>query len=206
MNQRLLRTKDYSESKTTRPRKLPLLLRLFSHALAILDRFNEIYTKILPWMVILMAAISLSVVILRYGFSENSIIVWQESLVYLHSALFMLAIPWTLKVDGHVRVDVFYQSFSASTQAWINCLGAIVLALPLTYFVFIYGLDFALRSWSILEISPEPGGLPIVYVLKSLIPLVAVLLLLQVLAEILRNLLLLITSGSSNTAAQQPSH
>jgi TRAP-type mannitol/chloroaromatic compound transport system permease small subunit len=114
-------------------------------------------------------------------------IAFQEAVTYLHATVFMLALGWTFKRNGHVRVDVFYRNFSVRTKAWINSLGILVFLLPFCVFLFFTSLDFVGLSWSISETSNESGGLPIVYLFKSLIPLMCVLLGLQALAELVRN-------------------
>jgi TRAP-type mannitol/chloroaromatic compound transport system permease small subunit len=159
--------------------------------LNILDTISEITGRLLAWFSLLMMLMLCTVVVLRYGFSIGATAL-QEAVTYLHGSIFMLGAAYTLKHDGHVRVDIFYRNFSARGQAWINSLGAIIFVLPLCGYIFIISWEFVLQSWQIGEISTEPGGIPAVFLLKSLIPLMAVILGLQALAEILRNSLILI--------------
>jgi TRAP-type mannitol/chloroaromatic compound transport system permease small subunit len=139
-----------------------------------------------------------AVVSIRYGFNNNSIAL-QESVTYLHGLLFMLAAAYTLRHDEHVRVDIFYRRFSPHRKAWINCLGTLVFLLPVCGFIFFSSLHFVSESWRVREASPLPGGLPGVFLLKSLIPLMALTLFIQGLAELLRNLLFLITEEPDAT-------
>ena len=127
------------------------------------------------------------VVLMRYLFQSGNMAAYQETITYLHATVFMLALGWTFKRNGHVRVDVFYRNFSPHTKAWINSLGILVFLLPFCVFLFLASLDFVALSWSISESSNESGGLPIVYLLKSLIPLMCIFLALQAIAELLRN-------------------
>ncbi len=160
-----------------------------------IDRLTELLGRSLSYLSLLMVIIMATVVLIRYGFSRNSIAL-QESVTYMHGALFMLAAAFTLKQDGHVRVDIFYGRFSARGKAWINCLGTLIFLLPICGFIFFSSLDFVASSWSIKETSTESGGIPAVFLLKTLIPLMALLLALQGLAEFARNLLVLIAPSA----------
>jgi TRAP-type mannitol/chloroaromatic compound transport system permease small subunit len=91
-----------------------------------------------------------------------------------------------------VRVDIFYSHFSARGKAWVNSLGGIVFLLPLCIFIALASWNYVADSWAIRETSPEPGGIPAVFLLKTLLPLMALNLLLQGLAEILRSALVLV--------------
>jgi TRAP-type mannitol/chloroaromatic compound transport system permease small subunit len=137
-----------------------------------------------------MALVTSVIVIMRYGFSIGSIMA-QESVTYMHGCLFMLGAAYTLKTDSHVRVDIFYRSFSPRTRAWVNSLGGIAFLMPLCAFMFFSSWNYVSESWAIHETSAEPGGIPAVFLLKSLLPLMAFNLLLQGLAETLRSALLL---------------
>ncbi len=159
-----------------------------------IDTLTELTGRLLAWLTLLMMVLLCLVVILRYGFEVGSVAL-QESVTYLHASVFMLGAAYTLKHGGHVRVDIFYRNFSPRTQAWINSLGSIVFLLPLCATIFIISWEFVRQSWHIHEVSSEPGGIPAVFLLKTLIPLMAITLSLQGLAEILRNTLVLIENN-----------
>lgn len=159
--------------------------------LHMIDRFSEVTGQLLAGLSVVMMLLLCMVVTLRYGFDIGAIAL-QESVTYLHASIFMLGAAYTLKQDGHVRVDVFYRNFSPRQKAWINSLGGIVFLLPLCGYIVVISWDFVLQSWQIREVSTEPGGIPGIFLLKSLIPLMAINLALQALAEILRSALLLI--------------
>ena len=139
----------------------------------LIDRFSELTGRILAWLGLLMMLMLCLVVVLRYGFEIGSIGL-QEGVTYLHASIFMLGAAYTLKHDGHVRVDIFYRNFSARGKAWINSLGGIIFLLPLCCYIFFTSWDFVVQSWQILEVSTEPGGIPAVFLLKTLIPLMAI--------------------------------
>lgn len=136
-------------------------------------------------LLILSTMVVFTVVILRYAFSSGSIAL-QESGMWLHSAAFLLAAAWTLRENGHVRVDVLYQGMSKKGKAWVEILGGLFFLLPLCLFMIIVSWRYVMASWSIYESSPETGGLPGLFLLKSLIPLAALSLLLQALAQMAR--------------------
>lgn len=162
-----------------------------------IDAITGFTGRVLAWLTLLMMLILCLVVVLRYGFGVGSVAL-QEAVTYLHGTVFMLGAAYTLRRNGHVRVDIFYRRFSPRAQAWINALGGIVFLLPLCVYIFVVSCEFVAQSWSIREISSEPGGIPAVFLLKTLIPLMAVNLGLQALAEILRSAQVLIDTREAN--------
>jgi len=133
-----------------------------------------------------MVVISFAIVVLRYGFNLGWIAM-QESVLYLHSMVFMLGAAYTLKADAHVRVDIFYQKASKKRQALVNLFGSLFLLLPVCITIAFISLEYVSTSWLIMEQSSEAGGLPFVYLNKSLIIFLSITLILQGIAEILRN-------------------
>ena len=163
-------------------------LRTFVHTL---DTLTDFSGRLLAWLALAMALLMAAIVVLRYGFDFNSIRM-QEAVTYMHGSLFLLGAAYALKQGAHVRVDIFYRNFSPRGQAWVNSLGGVVFLLPLCLFIIGSSWNYVAESWAIMETSPEPGGIPAVFLLKSLIPLMALNLLLQGLADILRNTLVLV--------------
>jgi len=158
---------------------LPLTVRT-------IDRFTEACGRMLAWLLLAMALLTPAVVLLRYGFNTGSIMA-QEAITYLHGSVFMLGAAYTLKHDGHVRVDIFYRRFSPRGRAWINALGGIIFLMPLCGFIAVSSWDYVEASWIIRETSADAGGIPAVFLLKTLLPLLALNLFLQALAETLRS-------------------
>ena len=156
-----------------------------------IDNFPDRCGRLLAWLVLAMALLTTVVVVLRYGFNTGSIMA-QEAVTYMHGCLFMLGAAYALKSGAHVRVDIFYRNFSERGRAWVNSLGGIVFLMPLCAFIGVSSWSYVTESWAILETSPEPGGIPAVFLLKSLLPLMAVNLFLQGLAETLRSTLVLV--------------
>ncbi len=115
----------------------------------------------------------------------------QESVLYAHAGLFMLAAAWTLQVEGHVRVDIFYAQAKPRVRAIVDLIGALVFLIPFAAVLAVLSIPYVGRSWAILERSREASGLPLVYLLKTLIPLFAVLIGLQGVAQAIRAALVL---------------
>jgi TRAP-type mannitol/chloroaromatic compound transport system permease small subunit len=156
-----------------------------------IDAYTDRSGRLLAWLVLAMALATTVVVIMRYGFNLGSIMT-QEAVTYMHGCLFMLGTAYALKSEAHVRVDIFYRNFSPRARAWVNSLGAIVFLMPLCVFIGFASWNYVSESWMIRETSPEPGGIPAVFLLKSVIPLMAFNLFLQGLAETLRSALVLV--------------
>ena len=150
-----------------------------------IDRLNGAMGRTAAWLALAVVLLQFSVVVMRYVFGAGSI--WlTESIIYSHAALLMLAAAWTLQEGGHVRVDVFYADASPRTKAWINLLGACLLLLPFMAVLLYFSWPYVARSWAILERSRETSGIPAVFVLKTLIPLFAVMMALQGIAQAIR--------------------
>ncbi len=130
------------------------------------------------WLLPVMIAVLFLVVLLRYLFNIGWIGL-QESVLWLHAAAFLLTAAWTLSADAHVRVDVFYHRFNPAMQQRVNLFGSLLLLLPFAGFLLYVSVPYVWRSWKIGEGSFEAGGLPAIYLLKTLLPVTAVLLLLQ---------------------------
>jgi TRAP-type mannitol/chloroaromatic compound transport system permease small subunit len=159
-------------------------------AVRLIDQLNEIIGRGIAWLTLAMVLIGFVVVMLRYVFSIG--FVWmQESYVWLHGVIFMLAAGYTLLHDGHVRVDIFYRTASIRAKAWIDLFGSVVLLLPVLVLVWLQALPYVLDSWARLEQSREAGGLPGLFLLKSVILVFCVTLGLQALSLAGRSILVL---------------
>lgn len=133
-----------------------------------IDRLNDAVGRGVAWLTLAMVLITFAVVILRYVFSLGW--VWmQESYVWLHGIVFMLGAGYTLLHNGHVRVDIFYRPASDRHKAWVDLLGVLVLLLPVISVSLFFSLDYVIKSWAGLEESREAGGLPGLFLLKSVI-------------------------------------
>ena len=160
---------------------MPLASRLCVFADRI-DRLNSAIGRAVAWCALAIVVVQVVVVLMRYALGLGSL--WlSEAIIYAHAAMFLLAAAWTLQVGGHVRVDIFYAASSPRTRALVDLLGALVFLLPFAGALGWQALPYVARSWAILERSREASGLPLVYLLKTLIPLFALLLGLQGIAQ-----------------------
>jgi TRAP-type mannitol/chloroaromatic compound transport system permease small subunit len=151
----------------------------------IIDRINSTIGRAAAWLCFAVVAIQFAVVVLRYLFGIGSI--WlQETIVYSHAAMFLLVAAWTLKNEGHVRVDIFYESASPRRKAMVDLCGALFLLIPFAAAMLYFSLPYVARSWATMEGSREASGLPLVFALKTLIPVFAAMLILQGAAQAIR--------------------
>lgn len=134
-----------------------------------------------------MVLVQFALVLMRYVFGIGSVMA-QEALIYAHALLFLLAAGYTLLGDGHVRVDIFYRPASPRTKALIDLLGVLVFLFPFCWLLWDVALPYVEASWRIREGSRETAGLPLVFLLKTAIPVFVVLLALQGLSLALRSL------------------
>jgi TRAP-type mannitol/chloroaromatic compound transport system permease small subunit len=164
------------------PSRRPGLLRLADAV----DGVTRWIGQAAAWLSLMMVLVTFLVVVLRYAFDQGSIAL-QESVTYMHASLFMLSIAYTLRRDGHVRVDILYQRLSRRGRAWVDLLGTLLLLVPVCLLILWLGWDYVLPSWRLREGSREAGGLAGVFLLKSLILVMPSLLLVQGLSWIIRN-------------------
>ncbi|MGE0847196.1 MAG: TRAP transporter small permease subunit [Flavobacteriaceae bacterium] len=153
----------------------------------LLDAVNRAVGHVVRWMALAMMLVQFAIVLLRYVFGLSDIAL-NESVLYMHSALFMLGAGYTLLVDGHVRVDIFYAKASARRKAAIDVFGHLCLLIPSMTVLLIWTWPSVRNAWTILEGPISVGGIPASFLLKSLIPAFCVLLLVQSAACLLRDL------------------
>ena len=156
-----------------------------------LETVSLLLGKSVSYILLMLMITTVSVVIIRYLFQSGSIAL-QELTVYLHASIFTLAAGYGLQTNAHVRVDIFYQKMNEIQQAYVNIIGTVVLLLPFSIFCFWSAWPYVLRSWEIGEKSADAGGIPAVFLLKTLILLMVVTLLFQAGVELLRNIMLVL--------------
>ncbi len=154
----------------------------------LLERFVGVVGEAVSWLTLAMVLVTFAVVVLRYLF-DTGWIAMQESVTFMHALVFMLGAAYTLRHEAHVRVDIFYRRHGPQGQALINLFGTVLLLLPLSVFVFWISWQYVADAWAVREGSREAGGLPGVYLLKSLLLVMPGLLILQGVAGALRALL-----------------
>lgn len=150
-----------------------------------LDRVNHGVATVVRWLALLMVLMQFGIVVGRYVFGVNSIAA-QESVLYMHAALFMLAAGYTLQVDKHVRVDVFYAKASPETRRWIDVFGHLFLLLPAMIALLYWSWPSVRNAWAIFEGPIAVGGIKAVFLMKTLIPAFCILVIAQSLALLIR--------------------
>lgn len=151
-----------------------------------IDAINDTIGRYVSWLTFFMAVVMFTTVILRYVFNMGWI--WmQESVMFMHGFVFMLAGGYTLLAEEHVRIDIFYRPMNDKKKAIVNIIGTIFLLFPTCYVILKYGYPYVSDSWSVLEDSKEAGGLPGVFLLKSAIIAFPVLVGMQGFAKLIRS-------------------
>ncbi len=161
-----------------------------SSVLAWIDHCSEAAGRTVSWLVLVMVLLQIGLVLLRYVFGV-SYIAANEGLLYTHGFLFLLAAGYTLKHNGHVRVDLFYSQANPRMRAKVNLAGSLFFLLPVCALILLAGIPFVEASCQSFEGSTEASGLPFKYLYKSAIIAFALLLMLQGIGEIFRSILVL---------------
>ena len=160
---------------------------MFNELLSKTEAFIDWSGRTVSWLSLLLVLVTFLVVVLRYVFDSGSIAL-QETTTYFHATIFLVGMAYTLQQDAHVRVDIFYNRFSTQGKAWIDLCGALFLLLPFMLFISWISWEYIADSWAVMEGSREAGGLPGVFLLKSLILVMTSLLSLQALTQVARNI------------------
>lgn len=153
------------------------------------DRISSATGKALAWLTLAMVIVTSIIVVMRYVFDAGFI--WlQESVIWMHAAVFMVGAAYTLLHEEHVRVDVFYRKMSGRARAVVDLLGVVLFLLPLCGFLALKAYDFAAVAWSMQETTREPGGLPYpaIPLLKSIVIVMPVVVALQGISLLLRSI------------------
>ena len=163
----------------------------------LIEAINSWIGKAVAWLTFILVLLICTDVALRYIFSFSQA-GFYELEWHLFAAIFLLGAAYTLRHDKHVRVDVFYSRFNKRRKAWVNLIGTCIFLLPFCFVIVYTSLAFVGDSYAILESSPDPGGLPYRFIIKSTIPIGFGLLLLQGLAEILKSITIIINSSKDH--------
>lgn len=151
-------------------------------ALRGIDAVSDAAGRLAGVLAVALVALAFGLVLVRYVFNAGSVAA-QEGVLWLHATVFLLGLCYALRHGSHVRVDVFSQRWSARTRARVEFAAGALLLLPFCIFIVAISAEYVAASWSAREGSRDPGGLPGWFLLKTLLPVSAVLLLLQGLAE-----------------------
>lgn len=143
-----------------------------------IDKLNAWIGSLVAWVTLLLVLVVFTDVVMRYLF-QTSFVFTQELEWHLFAFIFLIGGGYTLLHDGHVRVDIVYQKLGYKARAWVNLLGVLLLLMPGCLLIIVTSWSFVYNSWAILEGSPDPGGIPLRFLLKACIPVGFALLLLQ---------------------------
>jgi TRAP-type mannitol/chloroaromatic compound transport system permease small subunit len=156
-----------------------------------IDTLNDRIGRVVSWFALAMVLIQFTLVMMRYIFSAGSFmglstLWWQESIVYLHGGLIMLAAAYTFLHNGHVRVDIFYRVASPRAQDWTDLLGCALFLLPVCYLIWWSSFPGVMMSWASGEGSAETSGIPFRYLLRTTVLVFALLLALQAVSTMVK--------------------
>ena len=143
-----------------------------------IDTVNTWTGRFVAWTTALVVMVVFVDVVMRYAFSI-SFVFTQELEWHLFAFIFLMGAGYTLLMDGHVRVDIFYQRLGKRGRAGINFFGVLLFLIPGCIMIIATSLKFVHNAWAVMEGSPDPGGIPYRYILKACIPAGFVLVLLQ---------------------------
>ena len=153
----------------------------------LIDKLTDNIANGLLYILIVLIVLVFSTVFFRYVFNMSYIII-QEIIMYLHALIFMFGISYALKENSHVKIDVLYNTLNKKAQRVISIAGLVSFILPTALFVIYISIDMVTQSWVIFEGSSEAGGLNLVFILKSLIPISGVLIFLQGISELIKHI------------------
>ncbi len=143
-----------------------------------IDTLNKWVGRGVSWVTFLVVLVVFVDVVMRYAFNISFVFV-QELEWHLFAFIFLMGAGNTLLKDGHVRVDIIYQRLGPRGQAWINLLGVLLFLIPGCYLIIVTSSKFTITAFQTMEGSPDPGGIPYRYIIKSTIPIGFILILLQ---------------------------
>lgn len=157
----------------------------------LIDRLADATGILIAPLALVMMLLTCVVVVVRYVFHAETTPL-HETVIYLHGTVFMLGISYALKVQGHVRVDIFYHNFSERRRALVDLFGTLFFLMPVALFILWSSLNYVELSWQMKESSAAPDGLPGIYLFKTLVPIMASLVIIQGIGEALKSLAVLL--------------
>ena len=174
------------------------MIRLAEQLSSTIDYINKIIGRYTAWLILGIVLVQFLIVVMRYIFGIGSIFV-QEMIIYQHAIVIMLSAGFTLFVDGHVRLDIFYRVASMRIKSIINITGVICFLFPMCIVIWVYSWPYVFQSWRVLEGSKETSGIPAVFMLKTTVLIFAKLLFLQGISLLIKSF-----SQISNKSIIQP--
>jgi len=178
-----------------------------------LDALTERAGQLVSWLVLILMALTLVVAVPRYLLSNQWFLELQlfsldwgairsvyshyvnalgDSIQYVHAIIFMVGVSYALKQGDHVRIDIIYRSLKPRARAWVNITGYLALFFPTFIFLLVMSWPYVMNSWGVMESSARPGGLPFIYLLKTFLLIMPAMMILQGIAQLLRNIQILL--------------
>jgi TRAP-type mannitol/chloroaromatic compound transport system permease small subunit len=179
---------------------MELGMNVLRYITKVIDKFNEYVGRGVSWVTALLVAVVFTDVVMRYVFN-TSFVFTQELEWHLFAFIFLIGAGYTLLHDGHVRVDIIYQKLGPKAQAWINFIGCLFFLFPGCFLIIVTSLGFVENSFAVLEGSPDPGGIPLRFILKSMIPAGFILVWLQGLSLFIKSFLILVGADQPDREA-----
>ena len=177
-------------------------MQFLDKLVSMIDGLSDKIGHLVGWLTTLMVLIVFYDTVMRYAFNKGNVAL-QELEWHLFAIVFLIGAAYTLKEKAHVRVDILYVNLSEKTKAWIDFLGVFIFLIPFSVMVILSTKGFIMNSWAIREISPDPGGLPARYILKTMIPLGFSLLIVQGLSEAAKNFMVIMGYNRKITRKRQ---
>ncbi|MCM2283227.1 MAG: TRAP transporter small permease subunit [Desulfobacula sp.] len=165
-------------------------MQILERFVCLVDGLSDRIGRFVGWLTTLMVLVVFYDTVMRYAFNKGSVAL-QELEWHLFAIVFLIGAAYTLKEEGHVRVDIIFVNLSEKAKAWIDFLGVFIFLIPFCVAVILSTQGFILNSWAVKEISPDPGGLPARYLLKAMIPLGFFLLIVQGLSEAVKKFMVI---------------
>lgn len=157
-----------------------------------IDTFTSWCGTVVAWAIVPLFLGLTYEVIVRYGFDAPT--EWAFDVTYmLYGSHFMLGAAYTLLMGGHIRTDMFYERYSPRTKGLVDAAGYLLFFFPAVLFLLVAGGDAALVSWRMLEKSEISPWRPPIYPFKAVVPLAALLLLVQGVSEFLKSVYAVMT-------------
>jgi TRAP-type mannitol/chloroaromatic compound transport system permease small subunit len=172
-----------------------------------IDALSRTVGRWVAWLTFAMVLVGAFNAVARYfdravggGLSSNAYVELQW---YLFSLVFLLGAPYALRADAHVRVDVLYGRLGPRGRAWIDLLGGVLFLIPFCVFALVISWPSVRDSWSVREVSPDPGGLAR-WPIKAAVLVAFGLLLLQGLSETVKRAALLLGHPPAELGIDEP--
>ena len=161
---------------------------------AFLNNIVKRVAETTAWLNVILIGVILLQVVMRYGFSKGMVPL-EELMWHLYAIAFMFGMAYSITTDSHIRVDIVHMSLSRKSQHIIEILGILLLLMPFLVILFHHSVDWAYEAWRVNESSANPTGLPYRWVIKSVVPISALLMFIAAFARLLQEALLLMHYG-----------